>query len=571
MQVPVRGVGLVDVLVGTMIVVIVFLGFAALIQTSLTVAAVAKARANATSIANNQMEYIRSLSYDVVGTVGGIPAGVVPQYATTTINSISFITRTYIEYADDAADGTGAADTNGIITDYKHVKIEVYFTVKGRSRTVTISSKVVPPGLESATGGGILKINVVDASGTALSGASVRIVNASTTPTVDFTTTSDVTGAVYVPGAATSTQYQIYVSRSGYSSAQTYARDATNQNPTPGYLTIVENQTTTSTFAIDQLATMTVRTYEPVKTATSTDTFISASSVTSLINAAVAGGALTLSGAPGTYPATGSAAATSTTPSQLRSWKSASASLQVPAGTTAIVRVIDGSGTPLPDSALPGNSTGFTSFPISLSAVATTTYPSLALAASFTSSDPNAAPAVLDWNIAYEIGPTPLPNVSFTLTGAKTIGTTGAGASIFKTTVATTTDASGVRTMPLEWDVYALSLSGYDTVEACAPAPYTLAPGSTNAFDLYLDTNTTNAALISVRDASGAVVSGASVTLSRTGYTKTVTTTSCGTAYFGSLTSASNYTIEISKTGYTTTTYTGVSVAGHLFYAASFD
>ncbi len=57
---------------------------------------------------------------------------------------------------------------------------------------------------------------------------------------VNLTTLSDVNGNVYLPGAQPATDYQVSVTKSGYSTAQTYARDSTNQNPTPGYMTVVK-------------------------------------------------------------------------------------------------------------------------------------------------------------------------------------------------------------------------------------------------------------------------------------------------------------------------------------------
>src|SRR5581483_7422951 len=128
-------------------------------------------------------------------------------------------------------------------------------------------------------GGGTLQINVVNAGGGPVPGASVQIVNSATSPSVNVTTFSDAFGTVFLPGAATSSQYQIYVSKSGYSSAQTYAHDQVNVNPTPGYLTVSGNQTTTSTFAIDLLSHLTVRTYSPIETDVFSDLFANASNL----------------------------------------------------------------------------------------------------------------------------------------------------------------------------------------------------------------------------------------------------------------------------------------------------
>ena len=132
------------------------------------------------------------------------------------------------------------------------------------------------------------------------------------------------------------------------------------------------------------------------------------------------------------------------------------------------------------------------------------------------------------------------------------------------------TGASASAALALEWDTYGLTLSGYDVIDACDAPPYALAPGISYTNALYLGTLTSNSVLVSVRDNTGAKIAGATVTLSRSGYNATVTTSVCGTAYFGAISSSSSYTVQISKSGYTTTSSTNVNLAGHLFYATSF-
>lgn len=475
---PSRGVSLIDVLVGSALILVIFLGIFAIVRASLAVSTLAKLKNSATSIAETRMEYARSLDYDVLGTVGGIPAGVIPQYATTTIEGTTFTTRTFIEYADDPADGSGASDSNAITTDYKHVKVSTTYVANEAVREVTLASNFAPPSIETTTNGGTLRIAAVNATGVPVPGASVRIVNAGTVPAVDVTTFTDATGLVLLGGAATSTQYEIYVSKSGYSSAQTYARTATNANPTPGYFTVAKGATTAGTFAIDLLASVTVRTFTPIAPALFRDLFNDASSVSSLSDTQVSGGALTLAGTSGTYPGSGTATALPTAPAYLVSWENASSTLATPPGTDARVSVLDSTGVLLPDSVLPGNSTGFTGI-IDLSSVSTTTYPSLTLRASLTSSDSLVAPAVSDWGLGYRAGPVPLPNVAFTLTGAKTSGSTSGGAPIYKTTVATTTGSAGTAVLSLEWDSYTLDITGHTVVSTDPEVPLEIGPGTT--------------------------------------------------------------------------------------------
>ncbi len=469
----------VDVIVGSALVLIVFVALFGILRASLMISGVAKARAGATAIADTQMEYIRALDYDLVGTIGGIPAGVVTATSTQTLNGVAYNTRTLVLYVDDPADGLAGADTNGITTDYKQIKVEVTYTVRTTPRTVSVISNYAPQSLESTTGGGTLAIAVVNAVGAAVAGATVGIVNTSTVPTVNFTTFSDATGLVQLPGAPTSTEYQISVSKSGYSSATTYARDATNQNPTPGYLTVAVNQTTTSTFGVDVLAPLLIRTLHPIAPDATVDTLASSAQLASQTNTQVAGGALVLAQVGPDYVAAGSAGSVAITPGYLASWSSINAAIATPVGTDAKIRVTDGAGALLPDAVLAGNSAGFSAFPVSLASISTSTYPTLGLLADLTTSSTASTPQVLDWRVDYQVGPTPFPDVSFTLTGAKTKGTTGAGAPIYKTTVASTTNAAGVFMSSLEWDIYSISIPGQViNVVSSTTAPFTLDPGT---------------------------------------------------------------------------------------------
>ena len=557
-----------DVIIGTALMLVIFSALIGLLRSSIRVTGEAKSSSIATALAESQMEYVRSLSYDNVGTVAGIPTGAIPQYATSTQNGQTFVTRTFISYTDDPSDGLDSSDANGVTTDYKTIKVSVSYIVSGQTRLINLVSTYSPPGLETTTGGGTLKIAVVTASGAALPGASVHIFNSSTTPSINVTTFSDSDGIVYLGGAPTSTEYQIAVSKAGYSSAQTYPRDATNQNPTPGYLTVVKDQTTTGTFAIDLLASLAISTYSPIATTTWTDTFNTGTQIASFTDTALSSGNIALSNTSGYVPS-GSVRGVPIAPAYLYSWSSASANMDVPAGTTAQFHVIDSGGTPLPDTVLPGNASGFTSA-VDLANVSTTTYPQLGLSADLTTSSTSTTPLLQDWSITYRRGPVPLPNVAYTLTGSKAIGTTGAGVPILKTTVSASTDATGNKTHSLEWDSYALTLSGYDVVDACNAPPYILSPGLSLSTSLILSTSTTNMALVSVRDDSGIAVPDASVTVSRSGFSQTVQTSGCGAAYFGGLTSGT-YDISVTKSGYTTFSATAIPISGKTFYAAPLD
>jgi hypothetical protein len=477
-----RGMTLIDTLVGTAIALIIFLAIFGLLRASAALSTLATETAAATSIAESQMEYLRSLPYDSVGTVGGIPAGTVPQQATTTEDNVGYGVRTFIEYYDDPADGTAPSDT--VPTDYKLAKVTVTFYTSSGAHATNLVSTIAPPGVETTTNGGTLRIAAVDANGNPVTGATVTVANSSVSPSVNLTTYTDATGITLLEGAAAGTGYKITVTKDGYSTAQTYDRAGDNQNPNPGHLTVAKNQTTSSSFAIDKLSTLTVGTYSPVATSTWSDTFNDGTELAATSNTTAAGGVLTLSSdGAGGFLSPGSARSSAVAPEYLANWGAASASITAPAGASAVVHVTDGDGNLIPDAALPGNSTGFTSFPINLYALSTTTYPSIALSTNL-SAGAGGAPSIGDWSITYAAGPTPLPNVSFTLTGAKKIGTTSGGAPIYKTTISTSTDATGFAPLSLEWDTYTLSVTGY-TIATTSPAvPVALTPGATSTLDI---------------------------------------------------------------------------------------
>jgi hypothetical protein len=566
-----RGMTLIDVLIGTALVVIIFTGLFEALRVSVQLSSYIRIEAGAEAVGNNEMEYIRSLPYDSVGTVGGIPNGAIPQNSTVAQGGATYTVNTFVDYYDDPADGLGAADSNGITADYKQIKITVSYTVGTQSKQFVLTSTYSPPGLETTAGGGTLQILAVNAQGAPVVGATVQIINSAINPAVNLTDYTNVSGMLSLPGALPSTQYQVTVTKAGYSTALTYARDAINQNPTPGYLTVVVGQTTTSTFAIDQLASLTINTYSPAYTGTTSDTFIDASHLASQNQIATGANGLTLSGGPANYLSVGSAISTTTSPNYLASWGALNATISTPSNTTASVQVLNGANSlPIPDSVLPGNSTGFTTFPIDLSGVSTTTYPSLALAANLTSTSMTVTPAITVWSISAQVGPIPFGNVAYTLNGAKTIGSTGGGAPIYKTTVSDTTSSTGTSAQYLEWDSYGLTIPNYNIKDACGVPPYALAPGLSYTESVIVVPQSANEALISVTDPGGAPLPGASVTLSRGGYTSTVQTSDCGNAYFGNISSATDYSVAITKTGYTPVTNTGVTIAGQTLYGISF-
>lgn len=253
-----RGVTLLDTVFGTALMLVVFAGIIGAFRLSVDIVSNNKARAGAVALANERLEYIRSLSYSSIGVSGGIPSGNLAQTETVTLNNISYTRRTFVSYADDPKDGTGASDSNSITADYKVAKVEVSWSSRSGTRSIELITRVSPVTTETAVQGGTLSLTVVDAQSAALPNAQISITNTSANPNINFTTYSDSNGQAVFVGATTTGSYTISVTKSGYSTAQTYSASPENPSPSPTHLTVLSNQTTSAAFAIDVLSSKTV-------------------------------------------------------------------------------------------------------------------------------------------------------------------------------------------------------------------------------------------------------------------------------------------------------------------------
>jgi type II secretory pathway pseudopilin PulG len=558
-----RGMTLVDVIVGTGIMVVVFLSIFGAYKVAIDLVYNTKARIGGMSLVSKQLEYLRSLPYDSLGTVGGIPSGTILQTATTSLNNIPYTLRTLILYIDDPSDGTGNSDSNLLTADYKELKVESSWVVRGKTYKTFAVTRVAPHGIESLTNGGTLRVNVFDALAQPVQGASVHITNASTTPAVDVTVSTDAGGSVAFPGAPQASNYKVSVSKDLYSSAQTYDITAQNPNPNPAHISVANKQTTTISFAIDKLGSLDIHTYSPIDVGTFNDLLTTIANIAATTSVSVSGGNVHLYDDGTGYALSGDVRSADIHPSLLTSWDLLSWNKTTPTNTNLRVQVVypQGGGYSLvPDGVVTGNSAGLTSGSVVLSAVSTSTYPTLALKALLDTADASSTPELLDWKVDYHAGPSPLPNIGVSVYGTKTIGTSISGAPIYKVVQSITTSPAGSWLItPLEWDTYTLQLTGnsYDISELC-PSPASLAPGESKVESLMLVPRTTHSLRVQVTTA-GVPAKGATVTLSAPGNT-TLTSSDCGQAFFSGL-SASNYTLSVSKSGFQTNAQS-ISVSG---------
>ncbi len=251
-----RGMTLIEALVVLAVFSIVTVAFYSAYSGGARVALDSKRRLMATAIANEQLEKLRNLPYLDVGFVdeaslalrGILPAS--DREKTVTDAEISLVMKTVIQNIDDPLDGVSGGSPDDLVpNDSKKVTVSVSWGT-GDSDSITISTRFVPDGIETISGGGNLVVNVSESNGAIVSGATVTVKNLDTNNQTQCITQN---GSCLFVGLEeeTSPQYQISLSKSGYESMQTYSASATF-DPVDENLSILVGALQTASFTLDR-------------------------------------------------------------------------------------------------------------------------------------------------------------------------------------------------------------------------------------------------------------------------------------------------------------------------------
>lgn len=563
-----QGFSLVEAIVVSAVILIFFSGLTTMVIYVGDLVQNARAKLSALSAATARLEFIRSLPYDSVGTVAGIPSGTIPQNRTVTLNNYTFNERVLIEYVDDDADGLGASDSNGIIADYKRVKVEYSWNITGATSSLFLLSTVVPRSIETTAGGGTIRVNVFDAATMPVSGASVRLINTTGTSTIDVTRSTDVSGVALFAGAPANSNYQLLATKAGYSTDQTYLATTSNPNPNPAPITLLEADVSTMNFQIDRLSDLSLTVYSALTEGSHTEPFADSSGLSTSTNLTVASGFLRLAETvPGSYAASGTAFLLPVAPTPLERWEIVSWIADRPVLTDARVRFYTGSSssyTLVPDTDLPGNSAGFTTRLVNLRGLSPTTYPELTVGITMTTTDSTATPSVDELRLWYRESSAPRSGESYTLRGNKTIGTDGVGDPVYKFSQSGTLDGMGSALFTdREWDNYRFTMTNYVLRMICPhPHPFILTPNVDLQVEALAVVPTSHHLRVVVLDPTGTVIPGAGIALTRPSYTGTALTGPCGQGFFNGLASESDYVLQISAVGFNTLIQTDQTVSG---------
>ncbi len=259
-----KGFTLVEVLVGTAVFLVIATAVYQAYTSLFILIGANQYKILALNLANEQFEIVRNLAYSDVGETTGIPRGKIPHSQNLVRGGVTFTVTSTIRNIDLPFDGTIGGTPNDLSpADNKLVEVEVTCAACTGFSPITLTTTVAPRNLETASTNGALFIKVFDANGQEVVDAEVHVVNSAAGITIDDVT--DINGMLQIvdvpPGA---NAYAITVTKPGYSTASTHAASVANPNPTQPDATVLIQQVTQVSLAIDRTSTLEVESLSPI-------------------------------------------------------------------------------------------------------------------------------------------------------------------------------------------------------------------------------------------------------------------------------------------------------------------
>ena len=251
LKINISGQALLGILISLAVFAILLHAIFTLVASSFDLVNFNKARITARHLAQEKMELIRNLPYENVGTVGGIPAGILEQEENISRNGLNYLIETSIIYIDDSFDNTTPTDTEP--EDYKRIRVEISWEglAASRKNPITLITDM-SPGLTDSADGGLLRILVFDANGNPVPQAQVTVIASSISPPVNLTQNTDDDGDMSLPGAMACTEcYEITVTKSEFSTDRTYSTSEV-VNPSKPHATVIDGTITQVSFFINK-------------------------------------------------------------------------------------------------------------------------------------------------------------------------------------------------------------------------------------------------------------------------------------------------------------------------------
>lgn len=221
----------------------------------------------AINLANEQFEIARNMPYKDIGILQGIPVGTIPRNQTLTRGGVDFSVDSIVRNIDLPFDGTIGGTPNDLSpADNKLLQITVScLSCENKFSPITLTGRIAPKNLETASNNGALFIKVFDANGQPVQGANVHIVNVATSSNIVIDDVTDQAGMLQIVDIPPDQNaYRVSVSKSGYSSDRTYPLGGSaNPYPLKTDASVVVGQVTQVSFSIDRLSTLNFTSQNP--------------------------------------------------------------------------------------------------------------------------------------------------------------------------------------------------------------------------------------------------------------------------------------------------------------------
>jgi len=262
-----KGATLIDVLIGTTLVLIIFLGVFGLYELGLKVSYQSQHRTIATGIANEYMERTRNLSYNDVGVIGGYPSGRFKPFEVLIRNNNEYGVTVNVHYVADPADGIGYPE-DSCPNDYKRVVVSVGW-MGSFPGEVSMATNVAPLSKieECGSVGGILRMNVIDPFGQPVPDVTILIDDINGPLSNICITGLDGLCQLILPSSpdGQGNNYFIKLSKSGWSQARTFGSGDIHNgfviaNPTVSHASLLSGKITEMTFSIGKLSAFRINT-----------------------------------------------------------------------------------------------------------------------------------------------------------------------------------------------------------------------------------------------------------------------------------------------------------------------
>lgn len=251
------GLTLIELIITIGIFLIAVLGILGLFSYSFKIVGASKSRLTAIGLATKQMEIIRNMPYEQIGTTGGWPHGDLPSSQTINKNGIAYILNTIVEFVDDPFDHTFPLDTTP--ADYKRIEIRISWDKFPCAAPVKLTTLLSPKGLEFSGDYGGIRVHVLDFNGQAVPQAIVHIKNTTVVPNIDFTQETNNSGVVEVLNLPPASEtYEITATKNGYTQDATYSQTVENPSPLPTHLKVLKGELEEITFTIDRVSTLNI-------------------------------------------------------------------------------------------------------------------------------------------------------------------------------------------------------------------------------------------------------------------------------------------------------------------------